>query len=138
MDHLCLFNNTLIEFLSDLGSILPNDPCVQLYSACLSGVMLMDDTKIIRGFKKHVSDVYGSYILRKDSCFFLNHTYENLASKKSPDIAQLIHSIKTYWQTMSPSNQQVVWKYMRVLYKLCEKWHNTVDEDLKITNYIVR
>lgn len=125
--------------MSDLGSILPNEPYVPLYSACISGVMLMDDTKIIRGFKTHVSDTYGRYLLKKDACFFLNHTYDNIASRTGPvDIAELIHTIKSYWTTMKPANQQVVWKYMRVLYNLCNKWHSTFDEDLKTTNYSVR
>lgn len=136
MDPLQLFNTTMMEFMYDLKRILPDDACIPMYITCLEGIIFVDDTKLIRGFRNNVSLVYGTQILNKDETFFLDHTYDQIALKKNParlNVGHLITTIKSYWQAMLPENKQTVWKYMRVLCKLCDKW--CIDEDLKVCKY---
>ena len=75
MDYLHTFNDTITEFMDDLVSILPEDPHVHVYRACIAGILMVDETKLVRGFKKHVSILYGAHILKKDESFLLQHHF---------------------------------------------------------------
>ena len=87
---------------------------------------MVDETKLVRGFKKHVSILYGAHILKKDESFLLQHHFAELSHKKGPNkinLNSLIQKIKEYWSNMVPENKVVVWKYLRVLHNLSDKWN---------------
>ena len=124
-EEICrVFNDKLNEFVSDLVAI-NNDPGLLAFKTSLCMIVMVCEKKPIRLFKKHVIDLYGVQIIERDENFFLSKDDYQEECDDSFDISNsLIGKIKNDWKDLSSANKDIIWKYLKLLKILGEKFAN--------------
>jgi hypothetical protein len=121
-DYLHKFNRTFKELVNDLIGIFPDDPDLHMYKAALSAAIMVEETILIEKFHEKVVVLYGDEILKKNISFFLSNPLHN--GNEDSHIINFINNMKEYYQSTLPENQEIIWKYCKVLVLLCTKWYN--------------
>ena len=120
MSVLGAFCNQLIRFFEELESSYPEEKSISM------GLEAIKAAK--RSNPKLVLDMFYEYLYKP--------AYELIKDRKDDEIILLARSIMSsqfnelmptlmifdkYWPTMSDTNRNVIWQYLDVLCKLCEK-----------------
>jgi arginine utilization protein RocB len=120
MSVLGAFCNQLIRFFEELESSYPEEKSISM------GLEAIKAAK--RSNPKLVLDMFYEYLYKP--------AYELIKNRKDDEIITLARSIMSsqfnelmptlmifdkYWPTMSDTNRNVIWQYLDVLCKLCEK-----------------
>lgn len=119
-----IFNQKLKELVNDLIGVYPNDKDLYAFKTSLNMMNMVNDKQCIKLFIGHVHNKYGSNILKREEDFFMNHSYEeeiNMGDTMEVTI-QLIDKIKGYWKEMSNENKEIIWSYLTIMVKLCDKY----------------
>ncbi len=123
-----LFNVKLKEFINDLITVYPQDDDLYKFKTSISMLLLVNEKQAIKIFKDFVYPKYKDHILNRDEKFFLTHDYTedvNGVSEQAPEFTdQLIVKIKSYWETMTDDNKNIIWNYFTLLIKLVEKYNS--------------
>lgn len=114
------FNQTFSEFMEDIIRVFPNDSDFRMYHIALQTALMLDESIVQEVFHEKVVIPYGDKILARDNSFFLTHDYSDVKSEYK-QANEVIEKIKTAWVSMSTDNQEVVWKYFKVLVLLDQK-----------------
>jgi len=109
MSELELFNDNLINLVSQLADICPNS-LISKYLTIIKNVIKKNPEKIITAFIIHILP-YKDKIDAGDENFFLNKSYEKEA-KGDDEVIDKIFKFKDIWKQLSNSNKSVVIQYM--------------------------
>ena len=120
MDFLDKFNDTIEEFLADLIKVFPADEDMKLYELGLKGVRYLAPRKVCEEFYQAVTVPYYSYIQVKDERYFMEHDF-NEVKDEVPDGIRILNKTLNYWKSLSDTDKEAVWKYLRVLCVLSKK-----------------
>ena len=120
MNYNDTFNDTFREFTEDLIRVFPEDPEFRMYQVGIETTIALYPSYVAEQFIQKVTIPYGDKILMKDQSFFLSHDYEEVTTEHK-GASQVIEKIKHYWNNMGSENQEIVWKYFRVLILLSRK-----------------
>jgi hypothetical protein len=122
MDYLQKFNRTFKELINDLIGIFPHDSDLHMYKAAISASIIIDENILIWKFYEKVVLAYGDEIIKKNISFlFDNPLYD---SNEESHIVTFIKKMKIYYRHTLPENQEIIWKYCKVLVMLSTKWYD--------------
>ena len=120
------FNRQLIGLAKSLYEIIPNDDTIEKAYKNLEWFIEISPEMPINLFKSKVYDEYRTKILEKDETFFLSFHgdsfNEDISAYTSVDKNDIINLIKTYWNSFSEEQKEIIWKMVRNLIKLCDKY----------------
>ena len=114
IDYTDIFNNKLLEFLSELRVSFPQIQQFELYENLTKGCIMMSKTTVVNIFHSTVVLPYGSYIDKKDEAFILCQGFDNADQS-------FVSLLKSVWKDLDEGNKENVWKYVRLLVTLCRK-----------------
>ena len=122
MSYLSAFTNQMEAFASELSSMFPEDVDLKTALNMIKMIKKVNPRKLLSVFEKFTSG-YKDQIMSKDERFFIDHDFNDLASKtgQSDYTYALVTQIKSHWKDMSNESKEASWQYFIVLFKLADK-----------------
>jgi GTP1/Obg family GTP-binding protein len=120
MSFLSAFNTQLINFFEELIQVLPGERDVQMGLEAIKGAKKINPRLILDLFVEHVYTDLHEAIERKDI-----DTVQRVARVKIMghfnEMMAALTIFDKHWNVLTPSTQEAIWKYLRVLCVLAEK-----------------
>jgi hypothetical protein len=120
MSVLAAFCNQLIRFFEELEGSYPEEKSISMALEAIRA------TKKIN--PKLILDMFYEYIYKNSNDLIINRKDEELRLLAKNTLATQFNELMPalmifdkFWPTMSDTNREVIWKYLEVLCKLCEK-----------------
>lgn len=120
MSLLAAFCNQLIRFFEEIEASFPEEKSISMALEAIKAAK--------RSNPKLVLDMFHEYIYKPANDLIMTHNdieLKTLAKKvMSTQFNELMPALMIfdkYWPEMSQTNRDVIWQYLEVLCKLCEK-----------------
>ena len=120
MSVLAAFCNQLVRFFEELQGSYPEEKSISM------GLEAIKAAK--RSNPKLVLDMFYEYLYKPANDLIMNRKDEELIllarsimSTRFNELMPALMIFDKYWPTMSNTNREVIWQYLEVLCKLCEK-----------------
>lgn len=120
MSILTAFNNHLLEFLSDVSSIFPEDRDIKKARTALEMLKKANPRAIIQIWKSHITNVYGEKIDKGDISFFIDkdYSFDIKQTDGGNKILEAVNRLRDPVKNMGIENQEKTMKYIQNLTKL--------------------
>ena len=120
MSVLAAFCNQLVRFFEELQGSYPEEKSISM------GLEAIKAAK--KSNPKLVLDMFYEYLYKPANDLIVNRKDEELIilarsimSTRFNELMPALMIFDKYWPTMSNTNREVIWQYLEVLCKLCEK-----------------
>ena len=120
MSVLPAFCNQMIRFFEELEASYPEEKSISM------GLEAIRAAK--RANPRLILDMFYEYLYKPANDLIMNRKDEELIilarktmSTRFNELMPTLMIFDKYWPTMSDTNREVIWKYLEVLCKLCEK-----------------
>ena len=120
MSALSAFNTQLLNFFEELCNTFPEERDIKMATEAIKGAKKINPRLVLDLFTEHVYNDLGPAVLKRD----VAHIRQVAQQKISTQFNEMISALAIFdrhWDSMGPSNQEVIWKYLQVLSLLCEK-----------------
>jgi len=124
MSILKAFTNHLMDFVTDIQKVFPNDSELRTGKIFLEGLIRINPKTVIMGWKECVNDIYKDKITEGDLDYFINKDYnKDLTGTISKNkILNIIDSFRDKVRNMGNENKKKSMKYVQNLVKLCNMY----------------
>jgi hypothetical protein len=119
MSYLNAFTTQLINFFDELCVVFPEEREIKMATEGLKGVKKINPRLMLDLFVEHVYNDCSTAIYEKNVESFIAVANVKIATKFN-EILSALALFNKHWYTLSPQNQDVIWKYLQVLCKLAE------------------
>ena len=120
MSFLSGFTQQLINFFQELTEVLPGERDIQMGLEAIKGARKINPRLILDLFIEHVYTDLHEAIERKDI-----ETVQRVARVKIlgqyNEVSPALAIFDRHWHVLTPSTQESIWKYLRVLCVLAQK-----------------
>ena len=120
MSMLGAFCNQLIRFFEELQITIPEEKSISMALEAIKAAK--------KSNPKLVLDMFHTYIYLPANDMIMNRKDDELVILAQKTMATRFNELMPalmifdkYWSTMTQSNREVIWQYLEVLCKLCEK-----------------
>jgi hypothetical protein len=120
MSLLAAFCNQLIRFFEELQSTYSEEKSISMALEAIKAAKKSNPKLIV--------DMFHEYIYKPANDLIITHNDEELIKLAKNTMATRFNELMPalmifdkYWPTMSQTNRDVIWQYLEVLCKLCEK-----------------
>jgi len=120
MSLLAAFCNQLIRFFEELQSTYSEEKSISMALEAIKAAKKSNPKLIV--------DMFHEYIYKPANDLIVTHNDEELIKLAKKTMATRFNELMPalmifdkYWPTMSQTNRDVIWQYLEVLCKLCEK-----------------
>jgi hypothetical protein len=120
MSTLSAFTAQLLNFFEELCNTFPEEKDIKMATEAIKGAKKINPRLILDLFTEHVYNDLGPAIAKRDVISIREAAQQKIATQFNEMISALAIFDK-HWDSMGPSNQEVIWKYLKVLCILCEK-----------------
>ena len=120
---LSAFYKHLLEFVTDLITIFPEDATLKTFKTYLEGLRKINPKSVLVGWKYYVTDKYKADIYNGNIDFFLNKDYQEDLGDIPEDTTyylDIIEKIRKPLLQLSLENKKKATKYLSNLTKLSE------------------
>lgn len=120
MSSLTAFTTQLINFFDELCNTFPEEKDIKLATEAVKGAKKINPRLILDLFVEHVYNDLAPAVAKRD----VNHIRQVAQQKISTQFNEMISALAIFdkhWDSMGTQNQEVIWKYLKVLCILCEK-----------------
>ena len=117
---LTAFNNQLVQFFEELSVTFPEEKNIRMGLEAINGAKKVNPRLILDLFYEHVYVALAEPIARRDIELVQTIARQKIATQFN-EIMPALAIFDRLWATMTTSNQEVIWKYMKVLCILCER-----------------
>jgi hypothetical protein len=117
---LTAFNNQLVQFFEELVVTFPEERDIRMGLEAIKGAKKVNPRLILDLFHEHVYTPLAEPIGRKDIELVQTVARQKIATQFN-EIMPALAIFDRLWATMTESNHEVIWKYMKVLCILCER-----------------
>ena len=108
------FCNQLVAFFEDLSETYPEETDIAMAAQALALMKQANPRYIYRVFMQSVYAEFADHILNEDEDYILGRAKQMLASDYA-NINFAFWIFDKHWSTMSETNKQYVWKYIKSL-----------------------
>jgi len=119
-DSLRIFCDQLIAFFEDISETYPEEKDLAVAVPALKLLAKANPRMVHTVFKDVVYTEFSQHILDENEEYVLKRSKEILDSKYS-DVAYAFLIFDRHWSTMTETNKQHIWKYMKTLILLCSR-----------------
>jgi hypothetical protein len=120
MSALGAFCNQLVAFFEDLTETYPEERDIQVAAQALRLLKQANPRLMHKVFMENVHAKYARYILAEDEEYIIAHAREVLNSQYA-EMNYAFWIFDKHWTTMTETNKQHVWKYIKSLILLAER-----------------
>jgi len=120
MSFLGAFNTQLIRFFEGLAEIFPEERDIKLAIEAIQGLKKINPKMILELFYENVYKPMSEPIKREDEEVVIAYAKTTISSQFNEMSIALVMFDK-HWTTLSDTNKDNIWKYLKVLCALCEK-----------------
>ena len=114
------FCNLLLQFFEDLAETYPEEKDIAMATSALRLMKQANPRMIHTVFMDNVYKEFKEPLLAEDEEYILSRAREILDSKYA-EINYAFWIFDKHWSTMTETNKQHIWKYMKALILLAEK-----------------
>ena len=120
MSALNAFTTQLVNFFEELCTTFPEERDIKMATEAIVGAKKINPRLILDLFTEHVYIELESSITKRD----IGQIRQTAQKKISTQFNEMISALAIFdkhWDTMGTVNQEVIWKYLKVLCILSEK-----------------
>ena len=114
------FNEKLIEFFKELASTFPEEKEIKMGLEAIEGTKKINPRLILDLFYENVYREAHEFIDKEDEDALILYAKSRI-NKEYNEMSPTLSIFQKHWGNMSEQNQDVIWKYLKVLCILCEK-----------------
>ena len=124
MSILKAFTGHLMEFVTEIKKVFPEDADLRTGYFFLEGLVKVNPKSVILGWKECVNEPYKEEILRGDVDYFINKDYNKdlEGSQNKGKLLKTIESFRERVRNMGDENKKKSIKYVQNLTKLCSMY----------------
>ena len=124
MSILKAFTGHLMEFVTEIKKVFPEDADLRTGYFFLEGLVKVNPKSVILGWKECVNEPYKEEILRGDVDYFINKDYDKdlEGSQNKGRLLKTIDSFRERVRNMGEDNKKKSIKYVQNLTKLCSMY----------------
>jgi hypothetical protein len=119
-DALRVFCDQLVAFFEDISETYPEETDLKTAAPALKLLSKANPRMIHTIFKDVVYTEFSQHILDENEEYVLKRSKEIMETKYS-DVAYAFLIFDRHWSTMTETNKQHIWKYMKTLILLCDR-----------------
>jgi hypothetical protein len=120
MSALNAFNTQLINFFEELCNTFPEERDIKMATEAVKGARKINPRLVLDLFINHVYTELATSVANRDIST-IRQVAQRKISTQFNEIISALSIFDKHWDTMGTSNQEVIWKYLKVLCILCEK-----------------
>ena len=120
MSALSAFNTQLIKFFEELRDTFPEEREIRVALEALQGAKKINPRLILDLFYEHVGRDLRGAIQEQNEQKIIAHAKEKIKTQFN-EILPALAIFDKHWPTLSEANQEIIWKYLKVLIVLCDK-----------------
>ena len=120
MSALNAFNTQLINFFEELCNTFPEERDIKMATEAVKGARKINPRLVLDLFINHVYTELATPVANRDIAT-IRQVAQRKISTQFNEIISALSIFDKHWDTMGASNQEVIWKYLKVLCILCEK-----------------
>ena len=117
------FNNQIYNLVNTLSKRFPEDKDIKLAVTVIETLKSTNPKKSIDVFLLHAYK-YRDRIMSQEENFFLEKEYStaNTEEVKNQFSVNIIQNLKDNWGSLDSNERENIWKYLKVLIKLTDKY----------------
>ena len=120
MSVLGAFCNQLVRFFEELEASYPEEKSISMGLEAIKAAKKANPRLVLDMFYEYLYKPAGDLIAnRRDDEIIL--LARKIMSSQFNELMPTLMIFDKYWPTMTPENRNVIWQYLDVLCKLCEK-----------------
>ena len=120
MSSLTAFTTQLVNFFDDLCNTFPEEKDIKMATEAIKGAKKINPRLILDLFVEHVYSDLAPAIAQRDIQMIREVAQRKISTQFNEMISALAIFDK-HWDSMGEANQEVIWKYLKVLCILSEK-----------------
>jgi hypothetical protein len=120
MSSLSAFTAQLVNFFDELCNTFPEEKDIKMATEAIKGAKKINPRLILDLFTEHVYNDLAQAVAKRDVIQIRQVAQQKISTQFNEMISALAIFDK-HWDSMGTSNQEVIWKYLKVLCILCEK-----------------
>jgi len=120
MSALNAFNTQLVNFFEELCNTFPEERDIKMATEAVKGARKINPRLVLDLFINHVYTELATSVANRDIATIRQVAQRKIATQFN-EIISALSIFDKHWDTMGSSNQEVIWKYLKVLCILCEK-----------------
>jgi len=120
MSALSAFRNTLVEFFEELAETYPEEKDIRMAAQALKLMKQANPRMIHTFFMNNVYTEFAEHILNEDEEYILKRAHDIL-NYQYAEINYAFWIFDKHWTTMSETNKQHVWAYLKAIILLAQK-----------------
>ena len=117
MTELRAFCNQLVDFFEDLSETYPEETDIRTTSQSLKLMKQANPRYVHSMFMKNIYTEFSQHILDEDEEYILERAKQMITS----EYAHVLWIFNKYWGTMTETNKQCVWRYIKSLVLLAQR-----------------
>jgi len=115
-----LFNTQLIRFFEDLSLTYPEERDIKSALEMIKFAKASNPKLVLDMYVEYVHKPLDTAVIQRDAEFIIAYAREKISNEFN-EISPALNLFEKYWHTMSDSNRESIWNYMKVLGILCNK-----------------
>jgi hypothetical protein len=119
MSALGAFNTQLIKFFEELYETYPEERAIKGALEALNGAKKINPKLILDLFYEHVYRDLNESIINENAENVVTYAKAKINGQFN-EMSPALLIFDKHWFTMTEANQKAIWKYLKVLCKLCE------------------
>jgi len=120
MSILAAFCNQLVRFFEELEESYPEEKSISMGLEAIKAAKKSNPKLVLDMFYQYLYKPANDLIMaRKDEELIL--LARSIMSSRFNELMPTLMIFDKYWPTMSNTNRNVIWQYLEILCKLCEK-----------------
>jgi hypothetical protein len=120
MSLLAAFCNQLIRFFEELQSTYSEEKSISMALEAIKAAKKSNPKLIVDMFHEYIYKPANDLIATRNDTELINLAKNTMATRFN-ELMPALMIFDKYWPTMSQTNRDVIWQYLEVLCKLCEK-----------------
>jgi hypothetical protein len=120
MSALSAFTAQLVNFFDELCNTFPEERDIKMATEAVKGAKKINPRLILDLFVDHVYTELAPAVVSRDVVRIRQVAQQKISTQFNEMISALAIFDK-HWDSMGTANQEVIWKYLKVLCILCEK-----------------
>ena len=120
MSFLSAFTTQVVNFFEELTQTIPEEKDVKMALEAVKGAKKINPRLIYNLYFEHLYTPLKGFIEKRDVAAIVAYGRAKV-SQQYNEIMPAITIFDKHWATLSPSTQEAIWQYLKVLCVLCEK-----------------
>jgi hypothetical protein len=120
MSMLGAFCNQLIRFFEELQGTFPEEKSISMALEAIKAAKKSNPKLVLDMFHNYIYVPANDMIMNRKDDELIILAQKTMATRFN-ELMPALMIFDKYWPTMSQTNRDVIWQYLEVLCKLCEK-----------------